>query len=85
VADCIQPDKFSFEIVPHDMPMLPFIQKGIAETHPEFKQDVIKPKAPAGPSQLMMSVSFAMSTCQSVSLPQRADLKRVFIHSLFGK
>ena len=43
VADCMQPDKYSFEIVPHDMPMLPFIQKGIAETHPEFKQDVIKP------------------------------------------
>ena len=44
VADCMQPDKFSFEIVPHDMEMLPFIQKGIAETHPEFKQEVIKPK-----------------------------------------
>ena len=26
------------------MPMLPYIQKGIAETHPEFKQEVIIPK-----------------------------------------
>ena len=44
VADCMQPDQFSFEIVPHKMEMIPFIQKGIAEAHPEFKQDVIKPK-----------------------------------------
>lgn len=44
VANCMQPDKFSFVIVPHDMEMLPFIQKGIAETHPEFKQEVITPK-----------------------------------------
>lgn len=44
VADCMQPDKFSFEIVPREMEMLPFIQKGITEAHPEFKQEVIKPK-----------------------------------------
>ena len=44
VADCMQPDEFSFEIVPREMDMLPFIQKGIAESHPEFKQEVIKPK-----------------------------------------
>ena len=44
VADCMQPDKFSFEIVPREMDMLPFIQKGITEAHPEFKQEVIKPK-----------------------------------------
>lgn len=34
----------SFEFVPRDMEMLPFIQKGIAEAHPEFKQEVIKPE-----------------------------------------
>ena len=44
VADCMQPNQFAFEIVPRRMPMLPFIQKGIAETHPEFKQEVIIPK-----------------------------------------
>lgn len=44
VADCMQPDEFSFEIVPREMDMLPFIQKGIAEAHPEFKQEVIKPQ-----------------------------------------
>ena len=44
VADCIQRDEFSFAFVPKEMEMLPFIQKGIAETHPEFKQDVIKPQ-----------------------------------------
>ena len=44
VADSIQADKFSFEIVPHDLEMLPFIQEGIKEAHPEFKQEVIKPK-----------------------------------------
>ena len=44
VADCIQRDEFSFEFVPKEMEMLPFIQKGIAETHPEFKQEVIKPE-----------------------------------------
>lgn len=44
VADCMQPNQFAFEIVPHRMAMLPFIQKGIAETHPEFKQEVIVPK-----------------------------------------
>lgn len=37
-------DEFSFEFVPRDMEMLPFIQKGIAEAHPEFKQEVIKPE-----------------------------------------
>ena len=44
VADCMQPNQFAFEIVPRRMPMLPFIQKGIAESHPEFKQEVIIPK-----------------------------------------
>ena len=44
VADCIQRDEFSFAFVPKEMEMLPFIQKGIAETHPEFKQEVIKPQ-----------------------------------------
>ena len=44
VADTMIPDDFSFEFVPKEMEMLPFIQKGIAETHPEFKQEVIKPK-----------------------------------------
>ena len=44
VADSMQADEFTFEIVPHEMEMLPFIQKGIAETHSEFKQEVIKPK-----------------------------------------
>lgn len=44
VADCMQPNEFSFEIVPREIDMLPFIQKGIAESHPEFKQEVIKPK-----------------------------------------
>ena len=44
VADCMQADEFTFEIVPHEMEMLPFIQKGIEEAHPEFKQEVIKPK-----------------------------------------
>jgi hypothetical protein len=40
----MQADEFTFEIVPHEMEMLPFIQKGIEEAHPEFKQEVIKPK-----------------------------------------
>jgi hypothetical protein len=44
VADTIQRDDFSFLFVPKEMEMLPFIQKGIAETHPEFKQEVIKPE-----------------------------------------
>ena len=44
VADCMQPNQFAFEIVPRHMAMLPFIQKGIAESHPEFKQEVIVPK-----------------------------------------
>lgn len=44
VADTMIPNDFSFEFVPKEMEMLPFIQKGIAETHPEFKQEVIKPK-----------------------------------------
>lgn len=44
VADTMIPDDFSFEFVPREMAMLPFIQKGIAETHPEFKQEVIKPQ-----------------------------------------
>ena len=44
VADSMQADEFTFEIVPHEMEMLPFIQKGIAEAHPEFKQEVIKPE-----------------------------------------
>lgn len=44
VADSMQADEFTFEIVPHEMEMLPFIQKGIEEAHPEFKQEVIKPK-----------------------------------------
>ncbi len=44
VADSMQADEFTFEIVPHEMDMLPFIQKGIEEAHPEFKQEVIKPK-----------------------------------------
>lgn len=44
VADCMLPNQFAFEIVPRHMPMLPFIQKGIAEAHPEFKQEVITPK-----------------------------------------
>ena len=44
VADCIQRDEFSFAFVPKEMEMLPFIQKGIAETHPEFKQEVITPQ-----------------------------------------
>ena len=44
VADSMQADEFTFEIVPHEMEMLPFIQKGIEEVHPEFKQEVIKPK-----------------------------------------
>ena len=44
VADCMKPDDLTFEIVPHEMEMLPFIQKGIAKTHPEFKQEVIEPK-----------------------------------------
>jgi len=44
VADTMIPDDFTFVFVPKEMEMLPFIQKGIAETHPEFKQDVIKPQ-----------------------------------------
>lgn len=44
VADTMIPNDFSFEFVPKEMEMLPFIQKGIAETHPEFKQEVIKPQ-----------------------------------------
>ena len=44
VADSMQADEFTFEIVPHEMEMLPFIQKGIAEAHPEFKQEVITPQ-----------------------------------------
>jgi Ribosome recycling factor. len=44
VADTMMPDDFKFVFVPKEMEMLPFIQKGIAETHPEFKQEVIKPK-----------------------------------------
>ena len=44
VADTVQRDDFSFLFVPKEMEMLPFIQKGIAETHPEFKQEVIKPE-----------------------------------------
>ena len=44
VADTMMRDEFSFEFVPRDMEMLPFIQKGIAEAHPEFKQEVIKPE-----------------------------------------
>ena len=44
VADTMIRDEFSFEFVPRDMEMLPFIQKGIAEAHPEFKQEVIKPE-----------------------------------------
>ena len=44
VADTMIPDDFSFEFVPREMAMLPFIQKGIAESHPEFKQEVIEPK-----------------------------------------
>lgn len=44
VADSLQADEFTFEIVPHEMEMLPFIQKGIEEAHPEFKQEVVKPK-----------------------------------------
>lgn len=44
VADCIQRDDFSFEFVPKEMEMLPFIQKGITVAHPEFKQEVIKPQ-----------------------------------------
>ena len=43
VADCMQPNQYSFEIVPHEMEMLTLIQKGIAGSHPEFKQEVIKP------------------------------------------
>ena len=44
VADTIQRDDFSFLFVPKEMELLPFIQKGIAEAHPEFKQEVIKPE-----------------------------------------
>ena len=44
VADTMMPDDFTFVFVPKEMEMLPFIQKGIAETHPEFKQEVVKPK-----------------------------------------
>ena len=44
VADTMMRDEFSFEFVPRDMEMLPFIQKGIEEAHPEFKQEVVKPK-----------------------------------------
>ena len=44
VADTVQRDDFSFLFVPKEMEMLPFIQKGIAETHPEFKLEVIKPE-----------------------------------------
>lgn len=44
VADTIQRDDFSFLFVPKEMEMLPFIQAGIAEAHPEFKQEVIKPE-----------------------------------------
>ena len=45
VADTLMPDDYSFEFVPKEMGMLPFIQEGIAEAHPEFKQKVIKPEA----------------------------------------
>lgn len=45
VADTLMPDDFTFEFVPKEMEMLPFIQEGIAEAHPEFKQKVIKPEA----------------------------------------
>lgn len=45
VADTLMPDDYSFEFVPKEMEMLPFIQEGIAEAHPEFKQKVIKPEA----------------------------------------
>jgi ribosome recycling factor len=44
MADTMLPDEFSFEIVPRDMTMLPYIQEGVAKVHPEFKQEVIKPK-----------------------------------------
>ena len=44
VADTLMPDDYSFEFVPKEMEMLPFIQAGIAEAHPEFKQEVIKPE-----------------------------------------
>ena len=44
MASTMLPDEFSFEIVPHDITMLPYIQEGITKAHPEFKQKVIKPK-----------------------------------------
>jgi ribosome recycling factor len=44
MASTMQPDEFTFEIVPHDITMIPNIQEGIAKVHPEFKQEVIKPK-----------------------------------------
>lgn len=44
MADTMLPDEFSFEIVPRDMTMIPYIQEGVAKVHPEFKQEVIKPK-----------------------------------------
>ena len=44
VADAMVPDDFTFEIVPHEMETLPFIQAGFAQTHPEFRQQVIVPK-----------------------------------------
>ena len=43
VADTLMPDDYSFEFVPKEMGMLPFIQEGIAEAHPEFKQTLLLP------------------------------------------
>lgn len=44
VANAMMAGDYAFEIIPNEMEMMPFIQAGFAQTHPEFIQEVIVPK-----------------------------------------